>query len=320
MLVGRQKNLIIPIESYSKQLIYYLHYYLDALKLEGELSAAIRDDVDICLRWEAFPNDKEIQRDFKRIQDNISEKTHQMIKHYNRCIMTWLGRIAECVIVDRCTNDLNTNIKCMNIAVLKSPYEYLESIPYEKYIPFSPSFKYIFYTDEDGFLVKNNVPDYNPNHPSKDIAWCNKYNIMDQYKLHIPEVEYVENARLQVKTSICCEKLNLDTYLHTPVVCFDLNGDVNKLKAKYPNKLIYSINDIDPQIMGEIDAYFKIFVAYVTGMISKINIREMDIKNDRMLEYVFRTPVKGLLHANNIDITGILEMINIFRKPIIMEA
>lgn len=34
MLIGRESFPQIPIESYSKQLIFYLHYYLDRIDLK----------------------------------------------------------------------------------------------------------------------------------------------------------------------------------------------------------------------------------------------------------------------------------------------
>lgn len=95
--------------------------------------------------------------------------------NYTRCIMSLLGEIAECVIIDRCLHNRAINLICINIAKFKENiYEEYEDIKYDEYLAFSPSFRYVFAYDSDRFLVKYPVPDFNPHHTTKDIAWCKK--------------------------------------------------------------------------------------------------------------------------------------------------
>ena len=192
MLIGREKIPEIPIESYSKRLIFYLHNYLDKIEVRNKnKSWKANEKAKIYLRWVIYPNDKELKRDYDGIKNDIGNKTKLAISDYTRCIMSLLGKLAECVVIDRCLHNRNTNIICMNIAKFKSDiYEEYKDLQYDDYMAFSPSYKYVFDYDEDGYLVKYPVPDFNPFHTSKDIAWCKKDNIMSQLKTEINEISY----------------------------------------------------------------------------------------------------------------------------------
>ncbi len=206
-------------------------------------------------------------------------------------------------------------------------YEEYSDIKYDDYLAFSPSYKYIFAYDEDGFLVQYPIPDYNPLHTSKDIAWCKKDNIVSQLKTEIPEVFYLENAKLQIKTTLDCRNLNLSSksYILTPIICFDLCNDCEILKKKYPKHIIFSAKEIDQGMFDEVSAYFKILTAYATGMIDKIDISEKDVVKNFDLMELFRTPVKYITYMTGekreiLDTSGVIEMINEYKKPVVVEG
>lgn len=329
MLIGREKFPEIPIESYSKQLIFYLHKYLNMVDIHNNYnSPKANEEAKIYLRWFIKPNDKELERDFNYIKDDIGNKTWFAIYKYKRCIMSLLGKVAECVVIDRCINNRNTNIICMNIAKFKENiYEEYSDIKYDDYLAFSPSYKYIFAYDEDGFLVQYPSPDYNPLHTSKDIAWCKRDNIVSQLKTEIPEVSYLDNAKLQIKTTLDCRNLNLSSksYILTPIICFDLCNDCEILKKKYPKHIIFSAKEIDQGMFDEVSAYFKILTAYATGMIDKIDISEKDVVKNLGLMKLFRMPVKYITYMTGkkreiLDTSGVIEMINEYKKPVVVEG
>lgn len=307
----------IPMESYFKQLIYYLYHYLDIIRYNPN------NDVKIGLNWVIFPNN-ESKRDYDKIKYSINNETAFTIYKYTSCIMTLLGKIAECVVIDHCNNNTNTNMICINIAKF-NPYIYYQyDITYNEYMAFSPSYKFVFAYDLDGFFVRYPVPDYNPNHTSKDIAWCKRDNIVEQLKAEIPEVLYLENAKLQIKTTLNCGNLDLSspTYITTPIICFDLNYDINNLKLRYPHNIIYSARQIDQQMFEEIVMYFRILGAYATGIIDRIDIPEKDIvKNDRLMQ-LFRTPIEYLSSKERemLDTSGVIELLNQYKKPVVVNT
>lgn len=328
MIIGREINLSgPPIESYSKQLIYYLHMYLNKIDIDMDMksiSPREKEKSKIILRWLFYPNNKEIVKDYVSIQNKVKGETIYLLNNYTICIMQLLGRIAECVIIDRCIRNIDCNIVCMNIAMFKENiYKRYNDINYEEYIPFSPSFKQVFYTDEDGFLTGFPVPDYNPLHTTKDIAWCKKENIMSQLKAEIHELEYLENAKLQIKTSLDYRNLNLEPYRITPIIYFDLMNDCNKLmeeNSKYKLYSIFSARSINQDMQKEIEMYFRILSAYVTNISDSIEINDLCVQNNQELAMLFRTPIQQLVRYRPNDISGIIEMVKKFRKPIVVEG
>lgn len=150
ILIGRQK-LDTDISSYSNQLMYYLHFYLNKLEIKSKsYPEKALEKAKIYLRWIVYPNDKELQRDYKKIIDDMHSKTWNVIGQYTKCVMQLLGSIAEAVVVDRCSQNSNINMIFINIAKLKpNLYGEYDDISYDDYIAFSPSFKYVLVEDDD---------------------------------------------------------------------------------------------------------------------------------------------------------------------------
>ena len=64
-----------------------------------------------------------------------------------------------------------------------------------------------------------------------DIGWCKRDNIWDQLRTEINGLDYIDNAKLQVKATLNCNNLDLEDYLLTPVIVFDFDHGFNKLKV-----------------------------------------------------------------------------------------
>ena len=327
MILGTNKRdsnqIKIPIDNYADQLVWYMTTYLDKVKFDTEsFSVKASEKAKIGLRWIIFPNEKEFEIDYQRHKEDFGNKTWNIISHYTRCIMQLVGQLAECVIVDHCCNDDDINKVCMNIAkFMPNIYEDYSEINYEQYVAFSTSFKYIIYRDPiSGTYSQYNVPDYNPNHTSKDIAWCKKKNILTQLKVNLNQINYLENAKLQIKATLDCDYLNLDKYFLTPVLCFDFNDDFYKLKDKYPNNIIYSVRQIFPEMYIEMEKYFKILAAYAIGLTDHINITDIEVREDCRLAQLFRTPIMDLEKEETLNAAGVIEMAETFRKPILING
>lgn len=99
-------------------------------------------------------------------------------------------------------------------------------------------------------------------------------------------------------------------------------NDCDILKSKYPKHIIYSANDVDKEMYNEVSNYFKILASYATGMINKIDISEKDVVKDNRLMKLFRTPIKYIVGKNEemLNTSGIIELIEEYRKPIIVEG
>ncbi len=324
MLIGRENILQPGIESYSKQLIFYLYHYLDMIDIKNNDKKA-QEKAKIMLKWLVFPNDIEAKKDLDKIKDDIGQKTLYQFKDYTKCIMLLLGKLAECVIIDRCINNRNTNIVCMNIATFQENiYEEYSNIEYDNYLAFSPSFRYIFDYDADGFLIRYFAPgSYNPHHTSKDIGWCKKDNPISQLKAELKEVNYLENAKLQIKTTLNCKGLDISSdYRLTPIICFDLDEKCDLLKEKNPKHNIFSARDVDSEMFEEIEKYFKILTAYALGMIDTIEISEKDVEKNMTLASLFRTSSRYIILSKLkkeykfLDTTPVIEMIKECKKPV----
>ena len=275
----------IPIDSYANQLAWYLQRYLNRIE-----------------------NDSII----------FSKKATE----YTKCIMQLLGQVAECVIVDKCASNPDINRVCINIARFKpNIYEDYSDISYEDYLAFSTSFKYVIYKDEkSGMYLQYNIPDYNPNHTSKDIAWCKKENILNQLKVDIPALNYLDNAKIQIKTTLNSSQLDLSNYYMTPVICFDLCNDIENLKNKFPKHVLFSMREISPEVEIEVEKYFRILAAYATGLIDHINISDIEVKQDFRLAELFRTPIMNIVKERELDMAGIIDMAENMNKPIIISG
>lgn len=319
----KKQNIQIPISNYAEQLAWYLEFYLNRVDQQStEFSGKDTEKAKIYLKWFVFPNHKEFEKDLKKIENDIHTRTWNVIEHYTRCIMQLLGQVAECVVVERCINDKEVNKICINVARFqKWIYTEYSDIDYDAYMAFSTSFKCIIYKDEKTNLYRQyNVPDYNPNHTSKDIAWCLKKNILSQLKVDIKEMGYLENAKLQIKATLNSKALDLKNYFITPVICFDLLNDCDKLKQKYPNNIIYSARDICPEMYMEVDKYFRILSAYATGLIDHINITDIEVEQDFRLAELFRTPIMALIKEKELNIAGVIDMANDYQKPIVVNG
>lgn len=322
MIYGITDNkLDISIESYANKLVWYLHWYLN--KTEDRslgISKKATEKAKIVLLWMIFPNEREFEKDFNYIKDDIGPKTNRIIRSYTRCIMQLLGQVAECVIVDRCCSNADTNKICMNIALFReNVYNYYADIPYDEYLAFSTSFKFVIYKDEvTGLYMQYNVPDYNPNHTLKDIAWCKKDNILTQLKVDIPELQYMDNARLQIKTTLDSSNIVLDSYFNTPVICFDLCHDIEKLRRKYPKHILFSAGEISPEMENEVEKYFHILGAYATGLINHINITDIEVQQDLQLAQLFRTPVMNIIKERELNKAGVIALAEDVQKPIVV--
>lgn len=327
MILGNEQQntnqIIIPIDNYADQLVWYMTTHLNKASTDMNFFSPKADEkAKVGLRWVIFANDKEFERDYQRHKDDFGNKTWYIISHYTKCIMQLVGQLAECVIVDRCSKDDDINKVCINIAkFMPNIYEEYSEIDYKKYVAFSTSFKYIIYKDEiSGKYNQYNVPDYNPNHTSKDIAWCEKKNILSQLKVNLNQLNYLENAKLQIKATLNCNKLNLDKYFLTPVLCFDFNDDFYILKDKYPQNIIYSARQLFPDMYTEMEKYFKILAAYAIGLIDHINITDIEVHQDFRLAQLFRTPIMDLVKEETLNTAGIIEMAEKYGKPIIIDG
>ncbi len=106
-------------------------------------SAKANNKEKIGLRWLLSPNpNKEFERDYQRHEDEFGNKTSNIIAKYTKCIMTLVGQLAECVIVDHCCNNENINRICINIdKLMPDIYNDYADIEYDKYVAFSTSSK-----------------------------------------------------------------------------------------------------------------------------------------------------------------------------------
>ncbi len=321
MIYRIQNEIEVPIESYADKLSFLMENYFNMIdEIESEFSEKATKKAKKILKWIIYPNKKDFKNEYKDMKKHSKRKTLTIIKDYTKCIMQLLGRIAECIIVDRCSSNPNINMMCINIAMFKPDiYKKYPDIPYSDYVAFSTSFKYIFFK-KNGVYVKCNVPGYNPNHTSKDIAWFNKENILDQLKVNIPEVSYLDNAKLQIKASLDSSKLNLDDYYLTPVICFDLCNNIEKLKLKYPDNILFSVDEISPEMETEIEMYFRILAAYAIGLIDHINLTDIEVQEDLELDELFIKPIKDIYEENKLNIMGIIEKIKKIEKPIIINT
>ncbi len=69
---------------------------------------------------------------------------------------------------------------------------------------------------------------------------------------------------------------------------------------------------------AEMEKYFKILAAYAIGLTDHINITEMEVHQDFRLAELFRTPIVELVKEEPLCVTGVIEMVEEFRKPTII--
>lgn len=309
------ESIYVPIENYSANLIRQLDLYLNRINRSLDVDTV---DVLITLRSVIFPNSKE----FQLLHPTDSVTVWEMVQRYTKCIMQLIGELAECVLVDNCANNAEINKTCMNIALFKKEILATYDIPYEEYVAYSTSFVYMVYKDpKDGVYKIRENHYYNPHHTSMDIGWCKRDNIWDQLRTEMSEIKYVDNAKLQVKATLNCDNLDLEDYLLTPVIVFDFDHGFKRLKERYPHHLIYSANSLFPEMALQMEKYFQIIAAYVSGLTNKLNVSETDLINDRRLQTLFSTSVYGITNRNReLDRTGLIKLAQDAGKPVIIRA
>lgn len=306
-------EIYVPIENYSTTLIRQLDFYLNKVNRSLDVDTV---ETLVTLRSVIFPNNKELQ---------ISEPTQsiavwEMVRRYTKCIMKMVGELAECVLVDTCANNTEVNKICINIALFKNEILNTYDIPYDEYVAYSTSFMKMVYKDpKDGmYRVKDNHH-YNPHHTSMDIGWCKRNNIWDQLRVEMKELKYIDIARLQVKATLDCNNLDLENYILTPVIVFDFDHGINKLKQRYPHYVIYSANELFPELALQMEKYFQIIAAYVSGLTNRLNITENDLKNDRRLQTLFRTSAHEITSQDKVlDKMGIIKLAEDADKPVLL--
>ena len=236
------EDIYVPIESYSDALIRKLDLYLNRIDRSLNVDTV---NVVVTLRSVLYPNDK----GFQLLHSIDSVAVLEMVQRYTRCIMQIVGSFAECVLVDNCANNSEMSRICMNIALFKNEILGTYDIPYDEYVAYSTSFAYMIYKDPvNGLMVERKNQYYNPHHTSMDISWCKKDNIWEQLRTEMREIRYVDNAKLHVKATLNCYNLDLEDYLLTQVIVFDYDHGFNRLKDRYPHHLIFSANNLFPEM------------------------------------------------------------------------
>lgn len=313
----RENDIKIPVESYSKKMVKLLKIYYNRVYLENNgFSSKANEKARIKLRCLIFPNEKEYRRDYQVIQDKCGAKTTFIFDRYTRCIMQYMGKLAECMIVDHCAKNSEFNRTCINIATFQEYiYQYNEDIEYDEYIPFLTSMKNIVYYTNGVWQQSQNLH-YNPQDTHQDIGWCQRNNKASQ--LLIPNPRLLNTARIQIKTTINCEYLNIMQYCTTPIICFDVLNDFYKLKNRYPNNIIFSIRELSAELTQDMEKYFRILGAYITGIVDYLDIDEMDLIDDPRLKEMFELPINKLMNpsAKDIDVEPVLALAKQFERPI----
>lgn len=310
---GLPTDIYVPIENYSANLIRLLDNRLTMINRSIDVDTV---SVLVTLRSVIFPNKKE----FELINPTRSITVWEMVKKYTRCIMQLVGQVAEYVLVDSCANNSMINRYCINVALFKDEILETYDIPYDDYVAYTTSdTKMIIKDPRDGiYKIKDNRY-YNPHHTSQDIGWCKRDNIWDQLRTELDELRYVDNAKIQVKTTLNCDNLDLEHYMLTPVIVFDFDHGINKLKERYPHNLIYSAYDLFPEVAFQMEKYFQIIAAYVSGLTNKLNISETDLKNDIRLRMLFSTSVYEVTKKNRLlDKAGLIKLAQDADKPVII--
>ena len=307
------QNIYVPIQNYSANLIRQADLYLNRIKRSHDVDIV---DVLVTLRSVIFPNNN----DFQTQNVSRSLEVWEMVQRYTVCIMQLVGDLAECVLVDGCANNPEINKICMNIALFKDEILQTYDIPYEDYVAYSTSFTYMVFKDpKDGIYKTRRNQFYNPRDTSKDIGWCKHDNIWDQLRTEMSEIQYVDNAKLQVKATINSSNLDVNNYLLTPVIVFDFDHGLVKLKEKYPQHLIYSAYSLFPELAFQMEKYFQIIAAYVSGLTNKLNVTETDLKNDRRLQILFSTSVHEITSKQReLDKMGLIKLAEDAGKPVLV--
>ena len=79
--------------------------------VENELSDAHKNDTKIRLQWLIYEN-----KTLESVGGYDNNAVGHHVRKYLKIIMTKLGEIAECAIINKCSNDKKFNRICINVA------------------------------------------------------------------------------------------------------------------------------------------------------------------------------------------------------------
>lgn len=205
----------------------------------------------------------------------ISLCKHIKKNHKNQIIMQRLGRIAESVIVRRCSRDEKSNQKWMEIASLRNRVSLDKAKEFKAYGTGLVSTKRMC------------VLAYNPNDTQKDIIWVNKEGA--RFMVNGSSCVAGKEAAIQIKVSQNGAKYVFQDIVNrrysVPLVYFDLSDDYLKLFVDAQSRFIdvrhntFALNDlkcyfirgreIDPDAHDEIKFYSEIISALIKGKLSE---------------------------------------------------
>lgn len=298
------KPIELTINHYKKRLLEYLEDYQISLnEANDSYSKKANDKAKIILASYAFPDNYELEKKSNSI--NIGRKTREIVRKYLNQTMKILGSICECIIIDNCKRNPEINMKCINYACFKSDInENYSDIDYNQYTPFSPSHKQIVHITPSGIRIPStkNIYRYEPNHPSKDVIWCNKECLEEILQATIPGTKYLEDAKLQIKTSM--NYLNIDwdedKYRYSPIIYFDILNDYQKLfnyLVKRNSVLqVMSARMIDEELIKESDKYFRLLVAHFAGLQPLDLDESAESEYKGILRYLYSSPTTSLFN------------------------
>lgn len=330
---GRNPIPVVPLDHYNKQLLHYLHDYMEINDekeyLDSQLSSTRQlfpnasEKAQIILRYKLYPDNLSYKKEYNAIKDEIGGNTNDIFWKYNNIIMRIIGKIAECVVVDNCNNDSECNRKLINLAMLKENINYnYADIEYSKYMAFSTSYKYTFKMDKEGFFNAYPSAKYSPCDTSIDIAWCLQDNpevpLMYYYELNKGTI--VGNfAHLQVKASTNCDSLFIKDYLITPIIVFDLDNNAESLKKRYPFSSLISARDIKPEMQNELEKYYRILLGYAAGIV-EIDIDKLEYITNKEWNYLSQMSIKEILSNRILGVkeSNIYEILCKHRKKAII--
>lgn len=292
--------LIIKMDIYRKKLIDYL--YEIYINQHPVLQSNTQENFDAALVLNSYikPDDADLIKVANQVMQKPSfrEITIHHVDYHLKNIMIVLGFVCECMICDHGRTDKILNQKLINYAAFKpdisNPYS---DIDYDSYIPFSPARHYI--RSETGIFVEQKFF-YDGNHPSIDICWCDKSNLSKPLIISIPNTEFTDRARLQIKTT---SQLNYDIrnekYICAPMIGLFLNnatgnGFVDKTLSDA--QLARSIIDFSPELYNEAVMYFKLLVAHFSGIwLLDKPLTDDVILDNGVLRYLFSSSINNLL-------------------------
>ena len=136
------KKLQGHFETYFRQMLQHEKSLLPHAKNPYLQDAFLESDqkAKVALKCIIYPNDADALKVYQQIYRQNDQHTAYLISQYTRWIMQLLGKLAECMVLDHCSEDPDFNIVCMNIALLRPDiFKTHPDIDYSAYTAFSPS-------------------------------------------------------------------------------------------------------------------------------------------------------------------------------------